>query len=63
MNNDYVKQVIQGVGLMAEMWTITYQSFKNQGMNDGDAVMHTKAFMSVMLESFFNNEKGDSKSD
>lgn len=63
MNNNQVMQIIQGIGLMAETWTITYQSFKKQNMNDNEAIMHTKAFMSVMLESFFSNSSNTSGED
>ena len=51
MNNDQVKQLIQGIGLMTELWMITYQGFKTQGLNDADAIMHAKAFMSVIIDS------------
>ena len=51
MNNDQVKQLIQGIGLMTELWMITYQGFKAQGLNDADAATHTKAFMSVIIDS------------
>lgn len=52
MNNDQVKQLIQNLGMMAELWSITYQSFRNQGMNHADSTVHTKAFMSAMIETF-----------
>ena len=65
MNDDKIQQVIQGIGLMSELWTITYRSFKNQGLTDTEAIMHTKAFMTIALGSFLNNgnnsgeEKGE----
>lgn len=52
MNNEQVNQLIQGIGAMTELWMITYQGFKRQGLNDEDSVMHTKAIMSIMMESF-----------
>lgn len=52
MNNDQVKQLIQNLGMMAELWTITYQSFRKQGMSHADSIIHTKAFMSTMMETF-----------
>ena len=57
MNNDQVKKLIQGIGVMTELWMITYNGFKKQGLNDSDAIVHTKAFMSVMMNSLmgFNN--------
>lgn len=52
MNNEQVNQLIQGIGLMTELWIITYNGFVKQGMNNEDAIMHTKALMSIMVESF-----------
>lgn len=56
VNNEQVKQIIQGLGVMTELWTITYNGFIQQGMNSQDAIMHTKGFMSVMLGSFINQD-------
>lgn len=52
MNNEQINQLINGVGLISELWVITYKSFKNQGLSDEAAVMHTKALMSIMLDQF-----------
>ena len=52
MNNEQVNKLIQGIGMMTELWMITYKGFKRQGLNDEESLMHTKLFMSVMLESF-----------
>lgn len=51
MNNEQINQIIQGIGTMTELWAITYQSFKNQGMSNIDAMTHTKSFMAAMMES------------
>lgn len=51
MTGDQINQIIQGIGLMTEMYTITYQSFKKQGLSDEEAIKHTKAFISVMMDS------------
>lgn len=58
MNNELVNQLIQGIGLVSEMWLITYQSFKKKGLSDEAAVMHTKALMSIMVESFYKGDEG-----
>lgn len=55
MNNDQVNQLIQGIGMMTELWIITYQGFVKQGMGNEEAIMHTKALMSIMVESFYGN--------
>ena len=51
MNNELVNQVIQGIGVMTELWMITYNGFKSQGLTDYDATVHTKAPMSTMMAS------------
>lgn len=55
MNSDQVRQLIQGIGVMAELWTITFKGFKAQGMGDGEALMHTKAFMSIMMDTVIDS--------
>lgn len=57
MNNDQINQIIQGIGTLTELWTITYSGFKRQGLNNDDAVMHTKALMSIMVDSMVNPNK------
>lgn len=56
MTNDQINQIIQGIGVMTEMYTITYQSFKKQGLTDDDSIKHTKAFMSVMIDSILGKD-------
>lgn len=58
MNNDAVNQLIQGIGVMAELWTITFRSFINQGFTISDAMLHTKAFMSVIIENTMESNGG-----
>lgn len=55
MNNEQVNELIRVIGTMSELWIITYQSFKNQDLNNEDALMHTKALMSIMVESFYGS--------
>lgn len=50
MNSDQMKQFINGLGALTEIWTITYQGFIRQGLNPIDAMTHTKAFMSVTMD-------------
>lgn len=58
MNNDVVNQLIQGIGVMAELWTITFKSFINQGLKVPEAMEHTKAFMSVIIENIMETNGG-----
>lgn len=52
MNADQVKQLIQNIGLMTEIYMITFSGFKKQGLSDKDALMHTKTLISAMIETF-----------
>ena len=58
MNNDVVNQLIKGIGVMAELWTITFRSFISQGFTVSDAMLHTKAFMSVIIENTMETNGG-----
>lgn len=61
MNTDQVKQLIQNIGLMTEIYMITYGGFKKQGLNDKDALMHTKTLISAMMETFVTPNGGDTE--
>lgn len=54
MNNDQLKSLISGLGMLTELWTITFNGFKQQGLNDSEATMHTKSLMSIMMDSVIN---------
>lgn len=58
MNNEQVNHLIQNIGLCTELWIITYSGFKRQGLDDNTAILHTKAFMATMLESFMVPNSG-----
>lgn len=51
MNNDAVQELINGIGLMSELWIITYNSFRSHGMNDGEAMTHTREFMGTVVDT------------
>jgi hypothetical protein len=59
--NDKVLEIINGIGMLAELWTITYNSFKKQGLDNKEALTHTKEFMAVMVSEVVN--KGNTKED
>lgn len=58
MNNDQVNQIIQGLGVMTELWNITYNNFVSQGFPANEAIEHTKAFMSIMVNTFMDTNGG-----
>lgn len=53
-NNDAVQELINGIGIMTELWIITYDSFTSHGMNDREAFAHTREFMSVITGFILN---------
>lgn len=57
MNNKTVEQLIQGIGVLVELWTITYRGFISQGFDNTTAINHTRAFMSSMMETFYSENK------
>ena len=59
MNNEQIDQLIQGIGIMTELWAITYKNFLKQGMDADDAVIHTKALMSIMIGSVIGGKTED----
>ena len=61
MNNDKILEIIQSIGVMTDMWIITYRSFMEHGMPNDEAIMHTKALMGSMLESALGNKNTEEK--
>lgn len=59
MNNDQIKAIIQGIGVMTEMWYITFNNFKKLGMSLEEATEQTKSFMSIMLENIMENNENN----
>lgn len=56
-NTDMLSELIKSIGLMAEMQIITYNSFKNQKLSDEEAMIQTKALMSIMLHEMIASGK------
>ena len=61
MNNDKILEIIQSIGVMTDMWIITYRSFMDHDMSNDEAIMHTKALMGSMLESALGNKNTEEK--
>lgn len=58
-NNDAVQELINGIGLLTELWIMVYNSFISHGMDDREAFAHTREFMSVITGSLLNTGKKD----
>ena len=52
--NDGLKSFIDNMGLLCEVWTMTYNKFVSQGLNQKDALMHTQGFMKTFIDSVMN---------
>lgn len=61
MNSEQVNQLIQNIGMCTELWIITYTSFKRQGLSNEEATMHTKSFMSTMIEAFMPSDEANGR--
>ena len=59
MNSEKLKEFMQGIGMMTEVWTISYRGFKTQGLNDEDALKNTRYFMSSLLDSMMRCDNSD----
>ena len=65
MIDDNINNLINNIGVLTELWTITYSGFVRQGFNNLDAMTHTKAFTEAMVKSFMNTktDKKDESND
>ena len=56
--NNQLKDFINGIGQLCEVWTIVYRSFVSQGMDPKDAIQHTQAFMTATMNSNLGKQNG-----
>ena len=56
--NSNLDDFIKGIGLMVEMWVVTYNSFIKTGLSESDAMKHTKAFMELVIDSNLSKQEG-----
>ena len=59
--NDGLKSFVNSMGVLCEMWTLTYQTFIKQGMNAKDAMTHTQGFMTSLITASMQNNGGENK--
>lgn len=60
--NEKVKELINAVGMLTEIYMIAYKGFKNQGMSDKDAMLHNREFMTAFTSAMISaprNQEGD----
>ena len=47
--NEKLKEFLMGIGAMTELWTVTYNNFRKQGLTHSDALEHTAAFTRTLM--------------
>lgn len=52
-------QIVTAIGAIAEMWTIAYKSFLNQGFSEKEALVHTQA----LIKSIISTNNGGNNND
>ena len=56
-SSNMLNELIKTIGMMSELWMITYNSFKNMKLSDEEAREHTKACMSVIMHEVMSSGK------
>lgn len=59
MNNENVEKIVQGMGVITELWCIVNNNFIAQGMSKEDALAHTAAFMDIMMANLFTTAEDE----
>lgn len=50
MDNNALTELMKGIGMLTELWTIAYKGFISQGLSEDKAMVYTKGFMSAMID-------------
>ena len=50
MDNNALTELMIGIGMLTELWTIAYKGFISQGLSEDKAMAYTKGFMSAMID-------------
>lgn len=61
--NEQLTNFINGIGMLTEIWSITFNNFKKRGMNDEEAIKHTGAFMTSFTATMLNYGKEETSND
>lgn len=56
-SSNMLNELIKTIGMMSELWMITYNSFKNMKLSDEEAMKHTKEYMSVIIHEAMSSGK------
>lgn len=57
--NEKTLEFINSIGIMTEIWMVIYQAFLSRGMNQEEAMIHTKGLYETIFKILFGktNEK------
>lgn len=47
--NEKLKEFLMGIGAMTELWMVTYNNFRKQGLGHTEALEHTTAFTKTLM--------------
>ena len=56
-SSNMLNELIKTIGIMSELWMITYNSFRNMKLSDEEAMKHTKACMSAIMHEVMSSGK------
>ena len=48
--NEKPQEFLQGMGIMTELWMVTYNNFRKQGLSHSESLDHTAAFTKAIME-------------
>lgn len=57
MNDEQVKTFLDAMGALTELWYTTYQNFVRLGLQPAEALIHTQAMISTLLNT--NSRRGE----
>ena len=56
-SSNMLNELIKTIGMMSELWMITYNSFKNMKLSNEEAMKHTKEYMSAIMHEVMSSGK------
>lgn len=56
--NEKLNDFLGNMGVLCEVWNVTYNNFKNQGMDHKNAMEHTKGFMAAFMDYISKSNGG-----
>ena len=51
---EQLKELIKAIGIMTELWSMTYKNFIDHGYSNAEALTHTREFMAAFMIATMN---------